>query len=163
MLVIIDVQKRYPASKKVLPQVLQEIRKAKRCKEQIVLVMFGYKERSLPEIYKMLKGVKYLRINKDDTDGGTAIFSSLVKCDKANNLGAVGIRFASIRKLRVCGVNTSACVMCTVETLSKLRIPVQVISKACANGFDKMSEEYNLFHHKTSLRLMKAWKNVEVI
>lgn len=164
MLIIIDMQKCFPGSKKALPQVLREIRKAKRNKEFIVTVQYGFGSRSLTAITRELRHTKHLSVNKSSNDGGIDIFHALVKCDKSNNLGAKGgIKFANIRKLRVCGVNTSACVMCTVETLSKLRIPVQVISRACVNCFPEMSEKYNISKHNDALKTMSKWTNVEVV
>jgi nicotinamidase-related amidase len=163
MLVIIDVQKKYPAAKLILPQVLKEIKKAKRNGELIALVNYGGK--ALTPVYKELKGIKHLVITKMQDDGGGAIFNSLIACAKETwNLSSLPrINLSKIKKLRICGVNTSACVMKTVKSLSYTKFPIEVLSSACTNEFPKMSNEYNSIHHKISLKEMNSWKNVKVV
>jgi len=157
------MQKRYPASKQALPGVLREIRKAKRKNEVIAVVRFVSREPSLRPITNAVKNTKHLDVVKSGTDGGPDLFSVLVRCDRAKNLGSTKLRFSNIKRFRVCGVNTAACVMCTVESLAKLRIPVQVVASACANEFPDVSKKGNVLHHKKALKIMKRWKNVEVV
>lgn len=156
------MQHRFPASQKILPNVLREIRKAKRNHELVVKVQYGYRSQSLRAITKLLRNCKHLTVTKDSDDGATAIYNALIGCFHANNLGSRKINLGTIKKLRVCGVNTSACVIKTVESLSFLRWPVEVISDACANNLGK-SETLDQRHQKISIQIMKTWRNVKVL
>jgi len=162
MLVIVDVQKCFPASEIVLPAVVSEVRQAKRRKESIVLVQYGVGARSLGRLTRELKGYKYLRVNKHNDDGGGPLFTSLMRCMFDNRLNVQNINLSSVKSIKICGVNTSACVIKTVRSLSFLRIPIKVLSGACANNLGHSKLHDNVCHNM-SLRRMNKWKNVQVI
>lgn len=164
MLVVVDMQRMYPASEKVLPQVIKEIRKAKRRGEMICVLRYDSTSPTMRRVTNELKGVKHLTVTKCKDDGGAALLDALMDCTRNNNLsGQPKIELWKLKKLKICGVNTAACVMSTVETLSYLRWPVQVLSHACANDFDNKDKKQNQAYHDGALLLMDTWKNVEVV
>jgi nicotinamidase-related amidase len=163
MLVIIDMQKQYPASEEVLPEVLKEIKKSKRNNELIAIVNFS--GRALGRIYKAVKGARHLVINKHEDNGAKAIFNTLIDCASDNYKldGPPRIDISKIKQIKVCGVNTSCCVLKTVKSLSYLRFPIKVLSHACANYFPDKKIADNAWLHDDSIKWMKEWKNVKVV
>lgn len=166
MLIIIDVQPRYKeAAYLIESEVVAEIVKAKRNNESIVVVLYGSRTRPLKSVVEALHGYKYLSVHKTEDDGGESIFSSLLHVSNrvSYTLKHGRLNLDTTKTIRVCGVNTSACVMKTVRSLSYLRFPVTVLGYACANRFPKISIHKNNWHHNGALARMDSWKNVEVV
>ena len=161
MLVVIDVQPRFPASHLVVDAVVKEIWKARRKKESIVVVKYGHRTKFLKPVYTALKGYRWISVAKNSDDGGVVIFDAISR--SGNNLNLSYVNTHTIKSIKVCGVNTSACVLSTVRSLSYLRFPIKVLSHACANLYDNTSDKHNLWHHHGALKRMASWKNVEVV
>lgn len=126
MLLIIDMQRIYDASDFIIPNVCKHIQAAKNRNEIIVLVEYRcsacnnnnkkcynyntYTKASAcdthPEILDLLKDYsKLITVQKDDDDGSDKLIQEVTKWKKI---------------VKVCGVNTDACVRSTVNGLIKL-------------------------------------------
>jgi len=161
MLIIIDMQKEFSASEQALPSVIKEIKKARRNKEPVVIVQYEGDGTTMYRVTRELKGYKYLVVTKSTDDGGGDIIKALSAV--SNNLNSSNTyNLSRVKSIKVCGVNTSACVIKTVKTLSYLRIPIKVLSSACNNDISDSTHTPRQ-HHLSSLRRMKTWKNVEVV
>jgi hypothetical protein len=163
MLVIIDCQKKYTAVELVADAVIRQIALAKQRSEWIAVVGFG--GRTLTRITQHLRGYpRVIRITKDFDDGSPAIFERLFAYHWRSNNNLNTKQVVIVRHFRVVGVNTSACVMKTVDGLRRFAA-VTVISKACANsnnmtGLMQITPEA---HHHAALRRMGKWKNVRIM
>jgi hypothetical protein len=158
MLVVIDCQKKFPASELIVEEVIKEILRAKKRNEWIMLVTVG--GRTLYRITRELKGYwKVVKVDKDYDDGSSKIFDRIHgyhwKTLKVHHI-------EKVRHLRVCGINTSACIMKTVSGLAKF-IKVTILSKACANGELEDATYSPIVHHRAALRRMKRWHNVCIV
>lgn len=167
MLVVVDMQKEYPASELVVNQVVKEVRKARRKGEWIMLVEYDESGRTMYRITRELKGYnKVKKVTKVVDNGAYAILWGLTIPYKATLSSWKSLNKPTpprrISHIKVCGVNTNACVISTVEGLRYLDCKITVLSKACANIFDGKSKEYNQVAHEHALKTMKKWKNVNV-
>jgi nicotinamidase-related amidase len=154
------MQKKFPASYLVVDEVVKEINKAKNNKEVILLVHYD-KGPSIKKIQDAVRGYRHGVLKKTTDDAGSVIFDILTRVQE--NLNSKYISLRSVKSIKICGVNTSACVMKTVRTLSFLRIPIKVLSNACANKFPGEPDTKNIWHHKGALKRMDSWKNVQVL
>jgi hypothetical protein len=151
MLLVIDVQPIYPSSEEVLDEVIREVRKAKANKEWIMILEYGM-GRTYYRITRELQGYrKKLYARKYRNDGGREVFTAITKY--SNNLGSKNV--GRIEKIRVCGVNLSACVVATVYSI-KMFSQVEVIKRACADPTEWKSRN-------ETLKMLSSWKNVKVV
>jgi hypothetical protein len=160
LLVLIDCQKKYPASEKIIDQVIRQIRKAKSRNEWILEVVSG--GRTLTRIKRHLTGYdKTVRISKTHDDGSTWIFDRIYGWHYSHNNNLSVKCIPPVKKFRVVGVNTTACILRTVNGLRRFG-QVVVISDACANGGlpDKTYDPE--LNHRHGLRRMGTWKNVTI-
>jgi nicotinamidase-related amidase len=161
MLVIIDCQTKFPASKQVVDPIVKEIKRAKKQQEWIMVVEYRGEGRTLKAITSKIKRYyKVVKVVKEQDDGSSVIFDRIFgyRWSVENNLNTKHV--GRIRHLRVCGVNTSACVRVTVYGLRRF-IKTTVIAKACANGYSCTGVTPEQMH-QVSLEIMKKWKNVTV-
>lgn len=159
MLVVIDMQPRFPATASVIKEVIIEVKQAVANKEWIIFLTVG-KGRTAYRITKHVRGYrKRLSLHKYWDDGAPEIFFALTRRSRRLNAFTIG----QIRSIKVCGVNTGACVYSTVRSLSYLRASIKVLSHAVAQCRDGYTYEYNKTLHVTSLRAMRRLSNVTVI
>lgn len=122
-LAIVDMQYAFTASRSntVIRNCQREIIKAKKNKNPIILVEYSSQGNTIPSLVKLIKGYKRTWIAvKSGTDGSREV-SNIIN------------HYNLPRNVRVCGVNTDACVQDTVEGLSKSYIisKVDVVRDAC--------------------------------
>jgi nicotinamidase-related amidase len=166
MLIVVDMQKAFPASYAVGYKVIREVKRARSKNEWIMLLEYEHNGRTLTKISKEVKGYpKVIRKTKLEDDGSPAVLHALMRSRRNNNLKGPHVnRIPSV--FRVCGVNTYACIIKTVEGLNRFDGKVKVISDACANycKICKYGKEHLCHnHHKQGLREMKRLKNVKII
>ena len=141
-LAIIDVQPKFSAAEEILDQVVHQIKLARRRSDGIVLVELGGPQ-SHDEIYQALHGYdKFVVANKNSSDGSREVIDAIY-----NNKYALD-------RVRVCGVNTCACVFFTLKGLMALRvfkcieIAGNAINCMCNRGcrvlVEELVEEYKL-------------------
>jgi hypothetical protein len=122
MLVVVDMQITFRASEEVMQGVIREIRKSRTKKEWIVILEYDQCGRTATRILKELWHYsRVIRMVKYIDDGSIAVFHAM----RRKNIRP--------KHIKVCGVNTSACISKTVEGLNLLSIPITVLSNACAN------------------------------
>lgn len=167
VLIVIDVQPWYKkAATLVEDAVVKEIKKAKRNREPIVIVLYGNRTQPTKKLREVLAGHKYIEVRKNEDDGGLALYAWLVHSSNRVSYRLTDgqrLNLDAIKRVKVCGVNTAACVIKTVKSLSYLRFPIKVLSYACATRFDFKTEEQSNKRHEKALERMSTWKNVEVI
>jgi nicotinamidase-related amidase len=159
------MQKSYPASELVVNQVVSEVRKAIRRNEWIMLVEYENEGRILTRITRELKEYKKVRKATKVVDNGAyAILWELTISYKETLTRSMGAPKPprKISHIKICGVNTDACVISTVAGLRFLNCKITVLSKACANIFLLRDDKYNQRRHHHALNTMKKWRNVYV-
>jgi len=162
MLIVIDCQCKYPAVNLIAGAVVKEVLRARSRNEWVMLVTFG--GRTVKRITRHLRGYqKVVKVSKGYDDGSPAIFERLFAYHWRTNNNLNVKHVGRVRHLRVVGVNTSACVMKTVDGLRRF-VRVTVVKNACANSADMrgMSLPPEV-HHRGALRRMSKWANVRVI
>jgi hypothetical protein len=158
---MIDMQPCYPASEVVLDEVIREVKRARTNKEWVMILEYGT-GRTYYRITRELQGYRRrLYARKYKNDGAAKVFTAITR--RNNNLDNKNV--GRIEKIRVCGVNTNACVFDTVNSLKILRYPIEVLAHATAQFCIKC--KYQKFgtciaHHRRALRQMKRWKNVTI-
>jgi nicotinamidase-related amidase len=161
MLVIIDCQAKYPAANQVVNAVANEVKRARKRNEWVMLVEYKGDGRTLTRITLHLRGYrKVVKVTKEHDDGSPVIFDRIFghRWSVENNLDVAHI--SNIRHLRVCGVNSSACVMKTVHGLRRF-VKTTVLSKACANGYARWGLTPEQMH-EAAMERMSKWPNVYV-
>jgi nicotinamidase-related amidase len=123
-LCVVDMQKLYSGCYEVLDNVAHEIDLAKRRGDFIVFLEYGVPG-TLPELLKRAndKHDKVIVSRKKTVDGSKAFISAVVK------------HRVLIKRVRVCGVNRSACVLATVNGLV-YEIGGEKIEVACGATID---------------------------
>ena|ERR1043165_2287429 len=160
MLLVIDMQKDYPATELVVNEVIKEVRKARSKNEWIFFLQYDGCGPTMYRLTRELKGYTKTRKLTKIIDGGAyAVMWGLTYSD--NNLNGTKAP-TKISHIKVCGVNTNACVIGTVYGLRHLNCKITVLSNACANIFDGKSDDYNQKQHTEALIRMKRWRNVNV-
>ncbi len=115
-LVVIDMQEEFSAARgrRIQQEILQEIQRSRAKRWPIVIVEFEESGGTLPIIRRACKGYRRaVTITKENDDGSSEVLEALGDITKC-------------RKVRVCGVNTDACVFSTVHGLQKKGIKVEV-------------------------------------
>ncbi len=161
MLIVIDCQPVYKAVEKIIDNVIEEVKRARKRGEWIMLLEYEGSGRTAYRITKHLKSYhKVVRVVKRHDDGSSVVFERLYGYHwrKANGLHVHHLE--NISHLRVVGVNTSSCVAKTVKGLTKF-VKVTVLNRCCANGisYGGFSPEQM---HKAMMNTMSKWKNVIV-
>lgn len=123
-LVVVDMQKSFRAAHNpyTLNNVVREIKKSRLHKSGIVIVQYDQGGILLNEIHKAVKNYNNVDfVIKNSDDGSDEVCNSIMD------------NFFDYQKLRVCGVNTDACVQSTVEGLSE-KLPnatIELVADAC--------------------------------
>lgn len=160
MLIVIDCQKKYPAVEQVIDAVVKEILAAKRRSEWVMLVTSG--GRTVARIAQHLRGYhRTVKVDKYNDDGSPAIFERLFGYHWRNSKRLGDKHVGHVTHFRVVGVNTSSCVMKTVDGLRRFA-RVTIISEACANAVHLPGITPKT-HHNAALRRMSKWQNVRVV
>ena len=128
-LAIIDVQDKFLASKYIINQVIHQIKLARRRKDGIVLVELG-EPRSYDKIYKALHDYcKFVVVRKESNDGSSEVIDAIYENHYA------------LDRIRLCGVNTCACVLSTLRGLMALdvvhRIEIASDAVRCQHNMHK--------------------------
>jgi nicotinamidase-related amidase len=144
-LVVIDMQREFEASlqKRVQKHCIKEITEAKSRGYAIILVEYVGYGHTLPKLFKIVDDYHRAFISRKCRDDGSDGVSNLIK---SNHLHS---------NLRICGVNTDACVLSTVRGLTKKmkRAKIHVVANACGTGWG---------NHQGGLDDMKNYKNVVI-
>lgn len=125
-LVVIDMQEIFKSATHINPLVgvTREVMIAKTKKYPILYVEFD-EARTLSQLTNLVKKYsKYAKVMKRFCDGSSDIIRALRRKNFPNN------------KLRICGVNSDACVLDTVKGLLK-KLPdskIEVVTNACASS-----------------------------
>ena len=148
-LIIIDMHPCCDAAKDraTVQSILREIKQAKRFNHIIFLVEMigcGETDKNILDVLKNYKR-KTFKITKREDDGSL----NIVQCIINNGL--------SLSKLKICGINTNACVSSTVNGLIRrfdLKIPVEIIADACNTEYREC--------HSALVRNFSKQKNVKI-
>lgn len=142
ILLIIDMQKGFKSAKKksTILECKKLIRQAKRRKRPIIILEYYQEGETLPELTELLYDypLTFHALKRKD-DGGRAVHK-LIRQHHFN-----------VDEIIVCGVNISACVLETCDSLSK-RYRIRVIKRACNDegrwygraGWSRYREHANL-------------------
>lgn len=127
-LCIVDVQKKFGPAAKVIKDTVHQIKLARRRKAVVIVVEYGYDgyDPSYIDIYDALIGYNnWAVVKKNSCGGGNEVIAAM---DSNPSLQA--------DKIRVCGVNTCACVRETVRGLKNSgRFEKIEIAEAATNCF----------------------------
>lgn len=143
-LVIIDMQAEFPAAcnKSVISKIEKEIDKAISNNSPIVFLEYvGYK-RTISKLFNRVDGYENSYFIRKYEDDGSKPLINLIK------------GFKLPKTLKVCGVNTDACVYKTVIGLTKnsSTLKIEVISKACWSDYS----------HENGLRYISEYKKIKI-
>lgn len=149
VLVVIDIQPEFRCSfsNKTIKNIQREIKKAIRNKDHIFFVEYegcGKTDKRLRDAASGYKKVS--TITKFENDGSRQILKYLK------------IKKLSDKSLKICGVNTDACVEATVEGIngklldSKKRMAMKIVADACSSELES--------GHKKALIRMRKLKHV---
>lgn len=126
VLVVIDMQPGYPASQDAITQwfVKQEIARARQANQLILIVEYHAHEmgETYPAIMELVEGYdRAVVVSKDGDDGSAEI------------LQACAARGFSLHSFRMCGVNSDACVLESVQGLVDKQpgCSITVVQDAC--------------------------------
>lgn len=125
VLVIVDMQPRFETSlkKETQREVINQIKEAKKNNIPVVLLEYAYEGDTHYNIRRTLKDYPHYTLQKN-RDSGASVLIPLLE-----NLRKRGKKFL----LKVCGVNTAACVYATVRDLTEFSLikEIQIIWKGC--------------------------------
>lgn len=146
MLVVIDMQSNFDASKNKVTQrnICREIISARKKNEPVVVMEFSGCDPTLPIIKKRAQTAKAVFLKKNRDDGSAEIVSWAKRMN------------VPLWKIRVCGVNTAACVAATVRGLSS-KLPsseIVVVADAC-NGSEGKREGFSNFPSGKNVRVVR--------
>ena len=147
MLVVIDIQPDFDTAAKVIQPCQAAIRAAEKNNEVITIVEYRNHGWTFPELTNLLYGYeRHFPVLKSQDGGGFEVYNSFLRK-----------KLPHPRVIKVCGVNTNACVLETVRGLSKLfyKSSIRVLSRAC--------NSYSLSCHDFGLEQMKRLSNVTII
>jgi nicotinamidase-related amidase len=148
-LIVVDVQPNFPAAETVIAAVQTQVRKAMR--EGLHIVFLEYEgdwySPTFSEITDLAEKYEYKQVvYKTWDDGSEEVADAL--------WGEWGLRAGT--PLRVCGVNTGACVADTAQGLAKKGFDVTVIQKACGDGDGYHDSQIELWHENPHLNVKVA-------
>lgn len=145
MLLVIDMQDFFGTSKKVIEPVLAHIEAARKNQEPVVFVEYESCGRTNERLLAAADGYENQHVvEKRHDDGGKEIVEYLAQYE------------LEPEEIKVCGVNTNACVIGTVGgILRNSNFKIKVLSDACANGYEE--------GHQMALRRMRDFHNTIVV
>jgi hypothetical protein len=136
-LYVVDMQPGYTGSLNIIDEVIREIRLAKRRKDIIAFVTLsansGYGN-THPELIDAAKAGGYKRVLYTTKLGGDGSQELMALMDSVRT---------PIKRVRVCGVNRSACVWNTVYGLTNVLPPDAKIEVACDATSDSVSKKWD--------------------
>ncbi|MDX1986471.1 MAG: hypothetical protein SFV17_07275 [Candidatus Obscuribacter sp.] len=129
VLVVIDMQKNFTSDAGLIQVVEQEITFAVESQTPVVIVDYKF----CGDVYQSLLDVAQLEV-------GSELRFAVTKNDDngaAEILGSCRRRGISLEYVRICGVNTNACVLDTTMALARQlpRSRVELLGYACRNSF----------------------------
>ncbi len=149
-LAIVDMQWYFGASHKasVIAACKREIRRAMKARAAILFIEYANCRSTISSLKKIVRDARYNRaatIIKNDDDGSPEVITAIE-------------HHKFPRTLRVCGVNTDACVQATVEGLANdlRRAKIKIIADAC-------NTESGMDGHEEALSSMVKFQNVKVV
>lgn len=149
ILLVIDIQHTFRAShkKSLRENCKKEIKRAIRNKANIIFVEYKNYGSTIPSIKKMVTSVKYDKshlVIKESDDGSQELLCFFKHAKLRTN------------HIKVCGVNTDACVLSTVKSLAKRlkRSKLEILSKACNSTYND--------YHLNGLRNLSHINNVKI-
>ncbi len=149
-LAIVDMQWYFGASHKasVIAACKREIRQAMKARAAILFIEYANCRSTISTLKKIVRDARYNRaatIIKNDDDGSPEVITAI----EHNKFP---------RTLRVCGVNTDACVQATVEGLASdlRRAKIKIIADACNTESGKDG-------HEEALSSMVKFQNVKIV
>lgn len=108
-LVVIDMQPEFSTAEKIIPNVIKQIRDAKRNGHHIILVEYVPYGDTHREILDAIGDyIHFCKVTKSNDDGGKAV----VRKAKSRKI--------ALEDLVFCGVNVSWCVAATIGTMQRL-------------------------------------------
>jgi nicotinamidase-related amidase len=145
-LIVVDVQPRFSAAKKVKKACIKEINKAIDNKAHIVFLEFVEYGDTYQELIDVLKEKQYKKFGigfKEEDDGSDQVKEIITKKRMIKS------------KFKVVGVNTGYCVLATVEGLAEKypKANIEVLSKACNSAFYHKTELGWIEHNKHLLNV----------
>lgn len=162
MLIVIDMQRKFPAAEHVLGEVIKHIQRARRRSEWILVLEYEGIGHTMRRITDELKGYdKVIRKLKWRDDGSPFVLDALM-LGWRSDWGLSHLTRRIPRTFKVCGVNTGACVYATVLGLNQMDAKITVLSKACAH-YCNIEKRLKPSVHRESLRHMKRLKHVKVV
>jgi len=158
-LVIVDMQPWFEAANdpKTIEVIVEEIRKAKAVNAFIIVLEYDLSDKFLepeeentsPEIMKELEGYENVAVEIKDRDDGSIWISSVLHLHQIIN-----------QPVKVCGINTDACVLRTVEGLDSILnrypfqmtstpVPIEILFHACNTDTHCLPTKKRLIHRCT--------------
>ena len=139
-LCIVDMQPNFllAKQKRTIKATVEEIKKAKKNREGIVVLEYEEEGETHPSILRALGQYKRVAFEKkDDDDGGDEFVQA---CDRHQ---------FSLRQVKVCGVNVFACVYRTINGIKRHRpnTRVVVIYKAVHDNWRSRSDQKDFLSH----------------
>lgn len=148
-LIVVDVQPNFSAAETVIPAVKTQVRKAMREGLHIVFLEFGgdWYDPTFHEITDLVENYEFKQtVSKVWDDGSEEVADAL--------WGQWGLRAGT--PLRVCGVNTGACVADTAQGLAKMGFDVTVVQKACGDSNGDHENQIEYWHENPHLNVKVA-------
>jgi nicotinamidase-related amidase len=147
-LIVVDMQPFFPSSRstRVKDHCRKEIQKAMDAGAPIIFVEYLGCGPTNPNLVKMTDYYDKTFLVRKRSDNGSSEISKLLSSYRL-----------PARHLRVCGVNTNACVESTVYGLSRkcaIGAKIEVVAKACNAGYNG---------HQQGLDKMSTYRNVKVV
>lgn len=143
MLLVVDMQDAFKASRNVLDGVEAEVKKAVRNKEWIIFLEYFGDGPTHYRLKKAVKGYKRKSFVKKDADDGS--WRLIRRMDRLQLFPP---------RIRVCGVNTNACVKKTVFGIAaRLDTKLVILQDLCSASTKKW--------HNAGIRFMQKLKGVE--
>jgi nicotinamidase-related amidase len=138
VLVIIDMQPRFYTSAKLSTQqaIIKQIKEAKKNDTPVVLLEYAYEGDTLSNIRRSLGKHPYYTLKKHRDSGASVLVPLLEKLRKRGKF-----------ILKLCGVNTGACVYRTVKDLTEVSLvkEIQIIWKGCNDPWDSKPHIFERF------------------
>lgn len=131
-LCIVDMQTTFAGTPKALEGTLNQIRLAKRRKSGIVVLELVNCGETVPEIHTALNNYDPRKVNFISKIGGDGS-KEFIQAAEAKDMW--------LKRIRVCGVNTCACVMNTISGLqhqlpkSRLEVAWEAVNCGCKPGW----------------------------
>jgi len=149
VLVIVDMQYDFSASsnQRTISEIMRQIDLAKRRKSPIVFLEYKHEGETIEELmdYALEDYEEVYQIEKEDDDGSLELCWGFAEFD------------LPFTHLRICGINTDACVADTVRGLIRdyPEVKVEVVKKGChSSNFGSKSAWKQFPHERHNLRIL---------